>query len=202
MTVTLVAQSFGELLKHLRRRARLTQRELAQRVGYTEAHVCRLEKNERLPDVTTVAARIVPALDLDDSPTLVEQLLVLANAARTGTSEKTKVTVRRIDRRQIEIRQEIVEDLGALEDVPAAPTHWVPRRGLFERSAAILGSERRLTLVGMAGSGKTILAAELARNQHDLPVFWLTLTDGVSETAAAIIRALALFGLAHGQARL
>ncbi|MBL8095025.1 MAG: hypothetical protein JNL73_12725, partial [Anaerolineales bacterium] len=47
-----------------------------------------------------------------------------------------------------------------------------------------------------------ILAAELARNQHDLPVFWLTLTDGVSETAAAIIRALALFGLAHGQARL
>ncbi|MCI0579649.1 MAG: helix-turn-helix domain-containing protein, partial [Chloroflexi bacterium] len=41
--------SFGELLKFLRRRSRLTQRDLALAVGYTEAHVCRLEKNYRPP---------------------------------------------------------------------------------------------------------------------------------------------------------
>jgi transcriptional regulator with XRE-family HTH domain len=58
------AGTFGDDLKYLRRRARLTQRELAQAVGYTEAHICRLEKNQRPPDLTTIAALFGPALPL------------------------------------------------------------------------------------------------------------------------------------------
>ena len=68
-------QSFGVLLHYLRRRARLTQRELAIAVGYSEAHVSRLESDQRLPDLTTLMALIVPALDLDEDPPAVARLL-------------------------------------------------------------------------------------------------------------------------------
>jgi transcriptional regulator with XRE-family HTH domain len=37
-------QSFGDLLKYLRRRERLTQLELSINVGYSEAQIGRLEK--------------------------------------------------------------------------------------------------------------------------------------------------------------
>lgn len=198
MAVTLAAQSFGGLLKYLRRRARLTQRELAQRVGYTEAHLCRLERDERQPDVSTVAALFVPALELEDSPTQVEQLLKLASHARLA-GKGARVTVRRTGARQVEIRHEVVENLGALEDVPPEPIHWVARPELIRRAAGLLHSERRLALVGMAGAGKTMLAAELARTSPKQAVFWTTLTTGVSDTAPAIIRALALFYLTQGQ---
>src|SRR5262245_19825107 len=74
--------SFGALLKYLRRRERLTQRDLALAVGYTEAHLCRLEKNQRLPDQSTVAALFVPALHLEREPERAERLLQLATTSR------------------------------------------------------------------------------------------------------------------------
>ena len=43
-------QTFGDLLKYLRRRERLTQLELSIMVGYSEAQMTRLEKNQRRPD--------------------------------------------------------------------------------------------------------------------------------------------------------
>jgi hypothetical protein len=49
--------SFGELLRFLRRRARLTQRELSIAVGYSEPQISYLESTRRLPDAATVAAR-------------------------------------------------------------------------------------------------------------------------------------------------
>jgi hypothetical protein len=42
--------TFGDLLKHLRRRARLTQRAVAIEVGYSEVYISRLESNQRAPD--------------------------------------------------------------------------------------------------------------------------------------------------------
>src|SRR6476619_390035 len=74
--------TFGELLRYLRRRARLQQRDLAIAVGYSEGQICRLEQNQRLPDLTTLAARFIPALDIEDEPQLVARLLDLAAAAR------------------------------------------------------------------------------------------------------------------------
>src|SRR5438876_2383651 len=74
--------TFGELLRYLRRRARLQQRDLAIAVGYSEGQICRLEQNQRLPDLPTLAARFVPALDLGGEPELAARLLELAFAAR------------------------------------------------------------------------------------------------------------------------
>ena len=56
--------SFGDLLKFLRRRAGLTQREVSIAVGYSHAQISRLELNQRPPDLATVTARFIPALDV------------------------------------------------------------------------------------------------------------------------------------------
>lgn len=57
--------TFGEMLRFLRRRVQLTQCDLAIAVGYSEAHICRLEQNRRAPDLTMLQALFVPALDLE-----------------------------------------------------------------------------------------------------------------------------------------
>jgi len=70
--------SFGDLLKFLRRRSGLTQRELSIAVGYSHAQISRLELNQRQPDLATVTARFIPVLDLEDDPDVAERLLELA----------------------------------------------------------------------------------------------------------------------------
>jgi transcriptional regulator with XRE-family HTH domain len=74
--------TFGDLLKHLRRRAQMTQRDLALATGYSVGQICRFEQNQRLPDLPTLTALFVPALDLEEEPAVVERLLALAAAAR------------------------------------------------------------------------------------------------------------------------
>src|SRR5512143_1425181 len=75
-------QTFGDLLKFLRRREQLTQRELSIAVGYSEAQIGRLEQNQRKPDVTAVKALFIPALHLEDEPDLARRFLELAQSAR------------------------------------------------------------------------------------------------------------------------
>src|SRR5438132_5858590 len=74
--------TFGELLKFLRRRAGLSQRELSIAVGYSESQISRLEQNQRAPDEAAVAARFVSALDLETERAWVARLLALAAAAK------------------------------------------------------------------------------------------------------------------------
>lgn len=74
--------TFGDLLKFLRRRAGLTQRELSIVVGYSDAQISRLEQNERLPDVATISARFLPVLMLEDQHEVAARLLELAATVR------------------------------------------------------------------------------------------------------------------------
>src|SRR5262245_24218145 len=76
--------TFGELLRYLRERAELSQRELALQVGHHYSYMSRIEENERMPDSATLMARFVPALGLDDEPQWTERLLKLA-----ASEEKT-----------------------------------------------------------------------------------------------------------------
>lgn len=191
------AETFGDLLKYLRRRARLTQRELAQAVGYTEAHICRLEKNQRPPDLTTIAALFGPALDLEDDAATMARLLEFAAAAREDR------TVTRISYTATSIREEVIEELGTLEDIPALPSHYVARPALQKHLIGTLQRDRQVMISGLPGMGKTTLAGSIA---HDLarmqPVFWLTFRRGISTTFDVIVRQVALFLLAHGQTEL
>lgn len=74
--------SFGDLLRFLRRRAHLTQYELALAVDYCEAQISRLEKNLRRPDSAVVKDRFISALQLENEPETVAQLLKLAAHAQ------------------------------------------------------------------------------------------------------------------------
>jgi transcriptional regulator with XRE-family HTH domain len=74
--------TFGDLLRFLRRRAGLTQMELAIAVGYSDAQVSRLEQNLRQPDIPTVEARFPEALGIEDQPRVIARLLELAATVR------------------------------------------------------------------------------------------------------------------------
>jgi ATP/maltotriose-dependent transcriptional regulator MalT len=182
--------TFGAMLKFLRRRARLTQMELGISVGYNEAHISRLENGQRQPDLAALAALFVPALDLQDEPELAARLLELAGYARGGQAprlETTRTTT-----------TETYDIVGAIESIPPLPPYYVPR-ALLARLGEQLSLQRGMVLCGMAGMGKTTLAAALAHEwARSRPVFWLTFTTGVTDSVEIVIRQLALFALAQG----
>ena len=74
--------TFGDLLRFLRRRVGITQMELSIAVGYSDTQISRLEQNLRLPDIPTIEARFISALDLESEPQAVARLLELAANVR------------------------------------------------------------------------------------------------------------------------
>jgi len=173
--------SVGELLKFLRRRARLTQRELGRAVGYTESHISRLEQGQRPADAATLAALFVPALGLDREPALAARLLELA--ARRGRASGPP---------------------SGSVGIPALPSRAVVRAGVLSELRQRLTGERRVAVCGLPGMGKTTVAAMLAREYDPgTPVCWLTVTSGVTASADAVVRHLAAFlrDLGHPEGR-
>ena len=84
--------SFGSLLRLLRKRAHLTQRELGVATGYSEGHICRFERGHLPPDAATLNAVFVPALGLSQSPDVVARLIELAAEARGDDLTKVRIT--------------------------------------------------------------------------------------------------------------
>jgi predicted ATPase/transcriptional regulator with XRE-family HTH domain len=151
--------TFGDLLKYLRRRARLTQRELSIAVGYSEGQISRLEQNQRLPDLAAVTALLVPALDLENEPALVARLLELAAAAR-GEALPASVTFTRAV-------VHVTEEVDALEspplgNLPLPLTTFIGREQATAEVERLLATARLVTLVGAGGCGKTRLALQVA----------------------------------------
>jgi ATP/maltotriose-dependent transcriptional regulator MalT len=185
--------TFGELLKHLRRRAQLTQRELGIAVGYSEAQISRLEHNRRPPDPTALTALFVPALGLEDQPEAISRLVDLAASARGDPLPDLELTIERVT------RHEIVEEVGTLESIPLAPGYEVPRPAVLQHLKQRLERERCVALCGMPGTGKSTLAAGLARAAAvSRPVFWLSLAPGGNLPAGSILHEIALFLYARG----
>ncbi len=146
--------TFGELLKYLRRRAGLTQREFSIAVGYSPAQISRLEHNHRPPDRATVAARFVPVLELEHEPEIVARLFELcASEPRTGPGEEddwldpTSVVHGLFERM---VRGRIV---GREQEVGRALSAW---------SRAATGFGNMLLIRGEPGIGKSRLVRELA----------------------------------------
>lgn len=139
--------SFGVMLRHLRRRARLTQRELGISVGYSEAHIARLEADQRRPDVAAVTSRFVEALELNAEPALAEQFVSLATAARKSPAQSTPSDILS-DAPPTNLREQLTAFIGREDEMAEA------RR--------LLRSTRLLTITGMGGIGKSRLAAQVA----------------------------------------
>src|SRR4029079_10690954 len=73
---------FGLLLKQLRKRAGMTQRDLAAALNYSDALISNLENGQRLPNVDAVVERFIPALGLQDDPVMASNLVEQAATAR------------------------------------------------------------------------------------------------------------------------
>lgn len=183
-------QTFGDLLKYLRRRQRLTQLELSIAVGYSEAQIGRLEKNQRRPDLTALKALFVPALHLENQPELVKHLLDLAESAR----QEDAPTAGMSPYKGLLFFDESDADLFfGRESLTAHLAEHV-------MDLAMDASSRFLAVVGASGSGKSSLvraglAVALKRVGWDTRV--LTPTTNPSKMLRAALNATA----AHGSER-
>ena len=139
--------TFGEYLKFLRRREQLTQLELSIAVGYSEAQISRLEKNQRLPDLAALRALFIPALQLEREPALSAQLLALAQSARQEDAPVPGITPYK----------------GLLFFDESDAGLFFGREALTARLAdrvmalALAPTTRLLAVVGASGSGKSSL---------------------------------------------
>ena len=161
--------TFGELLRYLRQRSQLTQRDLALVVGYSISQISRLEHNERLPDELTLLAVFVPALGLEQEPTTVERLLALARQARdeAATPPVPPATT----------YETVFPDLVApsstpkLTNLPHRLTSFIGRGQEVVALQRLVQEQRLVTLTGVGGVGKSSLALAVAEA--------LTFPDGV-----------------------
>src|SRR5262245_42504722 len=126
--------TFGDLLKYLRRRAHLTQREVAIEVGYSEVYISRLETNQGASNHSTLLALFVPALGIQGEPELVERLLKLGEAIRgervPPLAAPTSAMPTPSDVRPV------------LENIPLAPHYEVAREATLTRLRERLIAER------------------------------------------------------------
>jgi predicted ATPase/DNA-binding XRE family transcriptional regulator len=179
--------TFGELLRHLRRRAGMTQRDLGQAVGYSEAHIARLESGIRLPDLVMVKGALAEALDVQREPEVTAQLLALAAQARGEVevdAAKTQARVQAAAARQ-------------LTNLPAQLTRFVGREREIAEVRRLLGETRLLTLVGSGGAGKTRLSQRVASEL--LPLYpdgaWFVALAALNDPALLADTAAGALGL-------
>jgi predicted ATPase len=140
--------TFGDLLKYLRKREELTQRELAILVRYSDTQISRLEQNQRVPDAGTLKALFVPALHLQQEPQWVDRLLELAKQARLGELPETGTHV-------------------TPNNLPALLTTFIGREKEQAEILQQIGTHRLVTLTGSGGVGKTRISLKVGEQVLD-----------------------------------
>jgi predicted ATPase/transcriptional regulator with XRE-family HTH domain len=149
--------SFGEWIRKRRNVLGLTQEALAKQVGYSAAMLRKIENDERRPSERG-AALLAEALEVP--PDQQEIFLKVARQARA------------IDRLGVADNKEPLPwqiSLQAQSNLPLPATLFVGREVELARLADLLQgpTHRLVTLVGLAGIGKTRLAVQVAHNQLD-----------------------------------
>ncbi len=175
--------TFGELLKHLRQRAQMTQDEFGLAVGYSRAHIARLESNQRLPDAGAVKARFFEPLDLKPDSDEAILLVKLANSARAMPASFVE-------------EHEAAPAPTIPNNLPYELTSFIGREGALSELERLLLATRLLTLTGTGGTGKTRLALKLAeRVMGDYPDgVWLIELAPLSDPAMVPQAILAALG--------
>lgn len=138
--------TFGALLRHLRRRAHLTQHELGAAVGYSAAYITRLEGDTRLPGPDMVRSAFIDALGLTNEPALARRLIALAEEARNRPTP-----VRNAD-----------SGKAGWTALPSHLSSFIGRGQELTQIQQLIVTRRLVTLTGSGGVGKTRLALETA----------------------------------------
>ncbi len=133
--------TFGDLLKYLRKREELTQREFAILVGYSDTQISRLEQNQRVPNAATLMALFVPALHIEREPQWVERLLELAQQARSGDLPVTTTLTP--------------------TNLPTSLTTFIGREKEQAEILLLIATHRLVTLTGSGGVGKTRISLKV-----------------------------------------
>jgi len=175
--------TFGEMIRYLRKRVALSQRELALQVGYHYTYMSRIENNEHVPDSATLMARFIPALKLDNEPTWTQQLLKLAG--QQGMGDLSATDAGSFASSETDSDSTVLDIDPGSDALPASLTPLLGRDNEVAEVLKILRHPdvRLLTLSGPPGIGKTRLAIEATKKSagmfaHGMKFFDLaSLTD-------------------------
>lgn len=171
--VIAVITNFGDLLRYLRQRAQLTQRDLAVAVGYSVSQISRLEHNERLPDELTLLSVFVPALGLEQESTAVERLLALARQVRWR--DTASPTQPQPSRETALTDHATSQPTSRHTNLPHRLTSFIGHEQEVAALQRLVQEQRLVTLTGVGGVGKSSLA---------LAVGHAIAASGASATAA------------------
>jgi len=198
-------ETFGDLLKYLRRRARLSQLELSIQVGYSESQISRLESNQRVPDKTSLLAVFVPALHLENEPETIQRLVEAADRARPGAEQSRRA----VGRENPSLNASNAPGDGSPQSgsksynhhLPPQLTSFIGREKDIEDVCALLGSRQvhLVTLTGEGGCGKTRLSlrvGEALAGEFEHGV-WLVELAPLSQPKQVAQAVLTVFGLAE-----
>ena len=128
----------------------ITQMELSIAVGYSDTQISRLEQNLRLPDIPTIEARFISALDLEGEPQAVARLLELAANVRRDDAPALGLC----PYKGLNYFDEADADLFVGREML---TNKLVERVLSLTSGSSPQPQRFLAVVGASGSGKSSL---------------------------------------------
>jgi transcriptional regulator with XRE-family HTH domain len=160
--------NFGELLRYLRERAELSQKQLALEVGYHYSYMSRIEKNQRIPDPTTLMAAL-PALYLEGEPEWTARLLELAGGAESKLASPSVSPTSSKPAAAAPPTALPIFDLSS-SNLPMILTPLLGRNDEVVALTNLLtrSDVRLVTLIGPPGVGKTRLAAHIAAQMAGL----------------------------------
>jgi predicted ATPase/transcriptional regulator with XRE-family HTH domain len=196
---------FGSLLKYLRRRARLTQKELSIAVGYSESQISRLESNERAPDRSAITALFIPALGLEHEPEVIERLLSLTET-QPPLPQKTITS-------HLEAQDAVFGNARLLRKGNLAKmiSSFIGRQREVEQVCELLSRQtpaglpavRLLTLTGSGGVGKTRLSVHAAEvlEQSQPDGAWMAELAPLADTNIVPRKIMQIFNLPGDSSR-
>ncbi|MDQ3808811.1 MAG: helix-turn-helix domain-containing protein, partial [Chloroflexota bacterium] len=180
--------SLGVLLRQQRLAASLSQASLAQRAGLTRTTVAALERGARAAPRPATVLRLIDALGV--VPPKRTALIAAADAARLS---------RRADPQPISSTTPASLRMG----LPASLSSFVGRDSAIVELHQLLRQHRLLTLVGVAGIGKTRLALEVARAAVDAFADGASFVEfaSLSDGALVVAKVAATLGLVEHPSR-